>query len=44
MFPNLIHSANDYTVVDLVDTAVNQLLELKFMPGVFDQPLPTMEN
>lgn len=44
MFPNLIDSANDSTVVGLVDKAVSQLLELKFLAGVFDQPLPTIEN
>lgn len=44
MFPNLIDSANDSTVVGLVNTAVKQLLEIKFLAGVFDQPLPTIEN
>ncbi|KAJ4416634.1 hypothetical protein N0V82_006644 [Gnomoniopsis sp. IMI 355080] len=44
MFPNLIDSANDSIVVDLVNNAVSQLLEIKFLTGVFDQPLPTIEN
>lgn len=44
IFPNLIGSSNDSTVVSLVDSAVNQLLELKFLAGVFDQAFPTIEN
>lgn len=44
MFPNLIGSSNDSTVVRLVNTAVSQLLELKFMAGVFDQPFPTIKT
>lgn len=44
MFPNLVDSANDSAVVTLVDNAVRQLLEIKFLTGTFDEPLPTLEN
>lgn len=44
MFPNLIDSASDPAIVALVDSAVQKLLELKFLTGTFDEPLPTLEN
>lgn len=43
MFPNLVNSSNDSAVVDLVDHAVQNLLEIKFLTGTFDEPLPTIE-
>ncbi|PSR82142.1 glycoside hydrolase superfamily [Coniella lustricola] len=44
MFPNLVTMANDSTIVSLVNDAVQRLLEIKFVTGTFDEPLPTMEN
>lgn len=44
MFPNLVDSVNDSAVVTLVDAAVQHLLEIKFIAGAFDEPLPTLEN
>lgn len=44
MFPNLVKSSNDSTVANLVNDAVQHLLEIKFLTGTFDESLPTLEN
>ncbi|OAA54342.1 Glycoside hydrolase, superfamily [Niveomyces insectorum RCEF 264] len=43
-FPPLINKANDSEVVDLVNRAVQQFIEIKIRTGTFDQPLPTVEG
>ncbi|KAK5036534.1 hypothetical protein LTS07_002261 [Exophiala sideris] len=43
-FPYLVNSSNDTSIVEMVDEAVRQLLIIKFETGMFDQPLPTLEN
>ncbi|KAF2177749.1 glycoside hydrolase family 3 protein [Zopfia rhizophila CBS 207.26] len=44
MFPYLAQSGNNSAAVKLVDTAVRQMLEIKFATGMFDLVLPTQEN
>lgn len=44
MFPSLINSSDDSAIVTLVDDAVQHLLEIKFLTGTFDEPLPTLEG
>lgn len=43
-FPFLVNSSNDHEIVSLVDEAVRQHLIIKFETGMFDLPLPTLEN
>ncbi|KEF59504.1 uncharacterized protein A1O9_04348 [Exophiala aquamarina CBS 119918] len=43
-FPFLVSSSNDQEIVDLVDEAVRQNLIIKFETGMFDLPLPTLEQ
>lgn len=42
-FPSLIDSVNDSAIVSLVNDAVQKLLEIKFLTGTFDEPLPTLQ-
>ncbi|KAF6794671.1 periplasmic beta-glucosidase [Colletotrichum musicola] len=44
VFPTLIDSVNDTEIVGLVDEAVRAILEIKFVTGTFDLPLPTGET
>ncbi|ETI23267.1 hypothetical protein G647_05066 [Cladophialophora carrionii CBS 160.54] len=43
-FPYLVNSSDDQEIVDLVNEAARQNLIIKFDTGMFDLPLPTMEN
>lgn len=43
-FPTLVDAANDTEVVQLVDAAVLNLLQVKFATGLFDRPLPSLET
>ncbi|VUC35242.1 unnamed protein product [Clonostachys rosea] len=44
VFTNLIKAKEDSQIVSLVDSSVLALLEIKFLTGTFDRPLPTQEN
>ncbi|EON95998.1 putative periplasmic beta-glucosidase protein [Phaeoacremonium minimum UCRPA7] len=44
LFTTLINAVNDTSVTALVNDAVVAILEIKFATGVFDLPLPTLEN
>ncbi|KAF5968771.1 beta-glucosidase [Fusarium bulbicola] len=43
-FPTLVNSSDDQEIVRLVDEAVKQHLIIKFATGMFDLPLPTMND
>ncbi|CAG9948284.1 unnamed protein product [Clonostachys rosea f. rosea IK726] len=43
-FATLIKAKEDPQVVSLVNSSVLALLEIKFLTGTFDRPLPTQEN
>ncbi|KAI0814546.1 glycoside hydrolase superfamily [Xylaria sp. FL0064] len=42
-FPSLINSASEVDVAHMVDEAVKAVLEMRFMTGVFDFPLPSVD-
>ncbi|KAL4412814.1 beta-glucosidase [Colletotrichum abscissum] len=44
VFPTLINYSNDTEVMELVDSSVRAILEIKFATGTFDLPLPSVEN
>lgn len=44
LFPELVAYRSDRPLVDLVDTAAWHMLYIECTTGVFDCPLPTMEN
>ncbi|KAL2875639.1 hypothetical protein SGCOL_009100 [Colletotrichum sp. CLE4] len=44
VFPTLVDYSNDTEVVELVDSSVRAILEIKFATGTFDLPLPSTEN
>ncbi|KAK6218629.1 periplasmic beta-glucosidase [Colletotrichum tabaci] len=44
VFPTLINSVNDSEVAGLIDDSVRAILEIKFATGMFDLPLPSIEN
>ncbi|KAF5692703.1 beta-glucosidase [Fusarium denticulatum] len=43
-FPSLANSSDDREIVSLVDEAVKQHLIIKFATGMFDLPLPTIND
>ncbi|EXF81947.1 beta-glucosidase [Colletotrichum fioriniae PJ7] len=44
VFPTLTDYSNNTEVVDLVDSSVRAVLEIKFATGTFDLPLPSFED
>ncbi|KAK1675012.1 beta-glucosidase [Colletotrichum godetiae] len=44
VFPTLVDYSNETEVVELVDSSVRAILEIKFATGTFDLPLPSTEN
>ncbi|TIC90095.1 Periplasmic beta-glucosidase [Colletotrichum higginsianum] len=44
VFPTLINSVNDSEVARLIDDSVRAILAIKFATGMFDLPLPSVEN
>ncbi|TQN64670.1 Beta-glucosidase, partial [Colletotrichum shisoi] len=44
VFPTLINSVNNSEVAGLIDDSVRAILEVKFATGMFDLPLPSIEN
>ncbi|GJD03378.1 periplasmic betaglucosidase [Colletotrichum higginsianum] len=44
VYPTLINSVNDSEVARLIDDSVRAILAIKFATGMFDLPLPSVEN
>ncbi|KAF1949805.1 glycoside hydrolase [Byssothecium circinans] len=43
-FPTLLTLTNDPRIVKHVDAAVKKILEIKFATGLFEEPVPSIEN
>lgn len=44
LFTTLINFVNNTEIANMIDESVSALLEIKFATGVFDSPLPSIEN
>ncbi|KAI1371824.1 glycoside hydrolase family 3 protein [Hypoxylon crocopeplum] len=44
LYTTLINFVNNTEIANLIDDSVSALLEIKFATGVFDNPLPSIEN
>jgi beta-glucosidase len=44
VYPTLMKFVDDKNVQNMIDDAVLRMLEIKFATGMFDLPLPTVEN
>ncbi|KAI1209302.1 glycoside hydrolase family 3 protein [Annulohypoxylon truncatum] len=44
LYTTLINEVNNTEIANLIDESVSALLKIKFATGVFDNPLPSVEN